>query len=213
MDDILGRLASVHRATAGRTLAAGDARTVVLRRTYPAPIDDVWEAITDPERIARWFLPVSGDLRPGGTYQLEGNAGGEIRHCEPPRRLVVTWIFVTDPTPADINEVEVRLTPDDAGGTVFELNHAAVVGKDRWDEFGPGAVGVGWDLTFYGLGLHLETGGGRPDDLMAWLTSPEGRAYVTGSSDAWGDASVAAGTTPDAAAAAVRNTTAFYLPA
>ena len=44
----------------------------------------MWDACTDPERIGRWFLPVSGDLRLGGRYQLEGNAGGEILRCEPP---------------------------------------------------------------------------------------------------------------------------------
>ena len=63
-------------------MPAGEGRTVVLRRRYAAAVEDVWDAITDPERIGRWFLPVSGDFRPGGTYQLEGNAGGTILRCE-----------------------------------------------------------------------------------------------------------------------------------
>ena len=58
-----------------------------LRRTYDAPIDDVWDALTTPERIGRWFLPISGDYRLGGRYQFEGNAGGEILACERPNRL------------------------------------------------------------------------------------------------------------------------------
>jgi uncharacterized protein YndB with AHSA1/START domain len=50
--------------------------TVVLSRVYDAPVADVWDACTDPERIPRRFLPVSGDLQPGGRFRLEGNAGG-----------------------------------------------------------------------------------------------------------------------------------------
>src|SRR5690606_22050656 len=52
------------------------ARVARLMRSYPTTQDDLWDAITNPERIPRWFMPVSGDLRPGGHYQLEGNAGG-----------------------------------------------------------------------------------------------------------------------------------------
>ena len=75
---------AIERAVGQRTMPAGEARTVLLQRTYDAPVEDVWDAITDPQRIARWFLPVTGDLRLGGTYQLEGNAGGKILRCEPP---------------------------------------------------------------------------------------------------------------------------------
>ncbi len=50
---------------------------VVLRRDFPSPVDDVWDALTDPERLKRWFLPVSGDLPAGGTFATEGGAGGD----------------------------------------------------------------------------------------------------------------------------------------
>ena len=50
--------------------------------TTTRPIEDVWDALTNPERIGRWFLPISGDYRLGGRYQFEGNAGGEIVACE-----------------------------------------------------------------------------------------------------------------------------------
>ena len=46
----------------------------------------MWDAVTSAERIPRWFLPISGDLRLGGRYQLEGNAGGEVLECAPPAR-------------------------------------------------------------------------------------------------------------------------------
>ena len=59
-------------------------------REYPTTVEDLWEAITVPERIARWFLPVEGDLKLGGRYQLKGNAGGTITRCEPPQALDLT---------------------------------------------------------------------------------------------------------------------------
>jgi uncharacterized protein YndB with AHSA1/START domain len=58
-------------------------RSVRQRRRYDAPVEDVWDACTNPERIRRWFLPLRGDLGPGGSYQLEGNVGGEVLRCVP----------------------------------------------------------------------------------------------------------------------------------
>src|SRR6201984_27978 len=63
------------------------------RRGYPAPQAALWDALTNAERIPRWFLPVSGDLRVGGRYQLEGNAGGVVERCEEPESFAVTWEF------------------------------------------------------------------------------------------------------------------------
>ncbi len=94
--------------------------------------------------------------------------------------------------------------------TRFELAHTAVVPEDRWAEFGPGAVGVGWDGGLLGLTLHLR--GGSVADPIAWQLSDEGRAFFTRSSEAWGEANRAAGADPEAAARAVANTTAFYAP-
>ena len=58
-----------------------------LTRSYATTVEDLWDAATSKERIPRWFLPVSGRLELGGRYQLEGNAGGTIRHCERPSYL------------------------------------------------------------------------------------------------------------------------------
>ena len=64
---------------------------LVIRRHYKADREDVWDAITTPERLVRWFLPISDDLRAGGRYQLEGNAGGEIVRCDRPSEIGLTW--------------------------------------------------------------------------------------------------------------------------
>ena len=63
------------------------AKVVTASRTYATTPEDLWDAVTSLERIGRWFLPISGDLRVGGRYQFEGNDGGEVLSCEPPRRF------------------------------------------------------------------------------------------------------------------------------
>jgi len=215
MSEIIDQISRAHRAVSpGKGGNGGDggtvARTVVVRRAFPAPIGEVWEACTTADRIGRWLMPVSGDLRLGGTYQLEGNAGGEILSCEPPRLLRVSWVMGKGPA----SEVEVRLAPGDGDRTetVLELAHTAVVDPQFWTTYGPGAVGVGWDLALLGLYLYLSTGRDRPEDPAAWAASPDAREFITRSSEAWGVASREAGTPEQDAAAATAQTTAFYLP-
>ena len=210
MIDIVREIEAAQREVGSAPIAAGEGRSVRLTRTFAASIDDVWDALTNPERISRWFLPVSGDFRIGGRYQLEGNAGGEIVACERPNRLRVTWVYMDTGNPTDISELEVRLSPAGDDSTVVELDHTAVVPDDAWGEYGPGAVGVGWDMGVLGLALHLR--GGSVGDPLAWQVSAEGREFATRSSEAWGAANRAAGADPDSVARGVANTTAFYAP-
>lgn len=184
------------------------AKVVEASRTYRADMEDVWDACTSAERLPRWFLPISGDLRPGGRFQFEGNAGGAIERCESPSLLAVTWEYG-----GEISWVEVRLSGSQEG-TVLQLTHTAQLDAERWKEFGPGAVGVGWDTTLYGLGLHLESGEAiDPAEAQAWMTSPEGIDFLTAASGEWGRASVTAGEAPEAAEAAAARTTAAYTAA
>ena len=145
MTNDIGSLIDAHRAVGHRTIAAGDARTAVIRTQYDSPIDDVWDACTNPERLKRWFLPVTGDLRVGGTFSLEGNADGEILECEPPRQLTLTWVYGDRP----VDEVRLRLSVAPDGGTVLELEHATVSTLVEWEgqmfDVIPG-VGSGWEL-------------------------------------------------------------------
>jgi uncharacterized protein YndB with AHSA1/START domain len=204
--DVVATLGAVVREVASREHEGRMARVIVATRTYDTTVADLWDALTSAERIPRWFLPVSGDLRLGGRYQLQGNAGGEIRTCEPPRLLAVTWEFGSE-----VSWVTVRLADAPNGGTRLELEHVAPVDAGRWEQFGPGAVGVGWELAMMGLGKHLETGAAvDPQAAMVWLGSPEGKDLIRRSSEAWGEASTAAGTEPEAAKAAAARTTAFY---
>jgi uncharacterized protein YndB with AHSA1/START domain len=210
MIDIVREIEAVQRSVGTGRLAAGEARTVRLRRTYDSPIEDVWDALTTPGRISRWFLPISGDYRVGGRFQLEGNAGGEILDCERPSRFRVSWVYGEMPEAGANSEVEIRLSPVGDDSTTVELEHVAIVPDEMWDQFGPGAVGVGWEGGVLGLALHLR--GGSVDDPIAWQMSAEGREFNTRSSVAWGVANEASGADPAAAARAVANSTAFYAP-
>jgi uncharacterized protein YndB with AHSA1/START domain len=211
MVDINRELSAIYRETGPGKTPVGEGKTILLRRTYKAEIEDVWDALTTAERINRWFLPVSGDLRLGGHYQFEGNAGGEILACEPPSLLRISWVM-GEPTPESFSEVEVRLSRADAG-TLFEMEHTAHVPDEMWDQFGPGAVGVGWEGAVMGLGLHLESGFGlSTEEKAAWGESEEGRQFMTASSKAWGEAYAASGASPEVVASAVAATTEFYAP-
>ena len=182
------------------------ARVIVASRSYTTSVEDLWDALTNPERIPRWFAPVSGDLRLGGKYQIEGNAGGEVVECDPPRRFGLTWEMQ-----GNVSWVNVQLSDSADGGTLLRLEHIAHVPEDFWNQFGPGAVGVGWDQALFGLDQHFSTGAiVRPEDAMAWIASQEGRSFVRQSSDAWCAASIAAGTEPSAARDAAERTRQFY---
>ena len=211
MIDVIQQIEAIQRELGPGQLPAGEARTIRLQRTYDASIEDVWNAFTDPRRISRWFLPVSGDLRLGGRYQFEGNAGGEILECERPNRLKATWVYGMPDDPNAVSEVEVRLTSNGDDRTDLDFAHTAIVPEEMWGEYGPGAVGVGWDMGLLGLSLYLQTGE-TVGDPTAWQLSDEGRDFSRRSSEAWGAASVAAGTDPEVAARAVANTFAFYAP-
>ena len=75
-------LAAVRRVLGTVDRDGQELRRLTLTRSYPTTPEDLWEALTDPDRIPRWFLPISGDLRPGGRYQFEGNAGGDVLSCD-----------------------------------------------------------------------------------------------------------------------------------
>lgn len=205
--DITGLIGATDRSVSSTERDGQVVRVVKASRRYDTTQDDLWNALTDRDRIPRWFLPITGDLRLGGHYQLEGNAGGEITDCDPPRRLGLTWGMA-----GQVSWVTVSLEPDEAGGTRLTLEHIAPVPDEMWDQFGPGAVGIGWDLVLTaGLRMHLDSGAAvEPGAAAAWMASEEGRAFLSASSDGWRDASVAAGTDEAAAAAAGERVTAFY---
>jgi uncharacterized protein YndB with AHSA1/START domain len=205
MSDFANQINAVHREVHPRTVDGRPARAVIVSQTYPAPIEDVWEACTTAERIARWMMPVTGDLRLGGRYQLAGNAGGEVLQCDPPRRLALTWEFG-----GTVSWVTVTLTPAGEGGTRFELEHVNPV-NEHWERFGPSAVGIGWDMTLLGLSLHLQGGSlGSAEEAAAWAASGDGHSFMRSSGAGWHAADVAGGEAPAQARGAADRAIAAY---
>ena len=201
--DVGQHIGAVTREVGSRTKDGQAARVVTASRTYSTPSDDLWEAVTSAERLPRWFLPVTGDLRLGGRYQLQGNAGGEILVCEPPRHVKLTWEFGGKTSWLDVRIATHR------DGACLTLEHEMFV-DDHWKEFGAGATGVGWDLALVGLTQHVAGSMANAEAGMAWMMSDNGKSFVRESSDAWGLAAIASGESTDIAKAAVSRTTAAY---
>jgi uncharacterized protein YndB with AHSA1/START domain len=183
--DMLEHINAVQREVS-RT---GETVTVVMRRSYRAEPEELWDALTDPERMRRWFLPVTGDLKVGGTFQLEHNAGGEILECEPPERFKVTF---GDPT----SLLEIRLRPGSGASTELVLEHA--MGEPPAPG-GSGAlwVGPGWDGGLLGLALYIA--GELAEDTDPWemANSPEVIKYNEQSVRVWIEAVRSSGTTSE----------------
>ena len=144
--DVEDHLATVERSVSSLERDGLPARAVTLSRVYESANEDLWDALTNAERIPRWFLPVSGNLVPGGRYQLEGNAGGLIMACDRLSHFALTWEFGED-----VSWVEVRFLADGDSHTRLTLTHTALL-SEHWDTYGPGAVGVGWELGSHGTG-------------------------------------------------------------
>jgi uncharacterized protein YndB with AHSA1/START domain len=205
--DIAAAIGATSRIVRKREREGKPAEAVIAERTYQTGIDDLWDAVTNPERLPRWFSPVTGNLKLGGRYQVEGNAGGTVLACDPPRSFSLTWEFA-----GNISWVEVHLRAISDDETHLQLVHEAHVDPEWAAKYGPGATGVGWDLGLIGLQTHVASGWSKPPEAdTEWVQTEEYRSFVRRSSEGWREASVVAGNDPAVAGPAAANTTAFYL--
>lgn len=187
-------------------------RSIEMSRVYGTDIHDLWDAVTNPERIKRWFASVEGDLKEGGKYQIQGNAGGTITRCQSPERIEVTWEYG-----GDVGWVNISLSPDDENNTRLTLEH---ISEDTdaflefWKKYGPGAMGVGWELGLLGLEQHLNKDGEtfKPFSMSEeeWMGTEEGLGFVKASSAGWTEAAIAFGTSEADAQAAGMQIVSFY---
>ncbi|HSS92387.1 MAG TPA: SRPBCC domain-containing protein [Candidatus Dormibacteraeota bacterium] len=138
---------------------------------YDTGIDDLWSALTDPGRLARWYGEVEGDLRLGGEFRFhiesDGYDGtGRVEACEPPRRLLVTsretdesWRKGHGAEPFD-EAIEATLTTDgDQTILVIEVRGMPV---DKIAFYG-----AGWQIHAENLAAYL-TGRARGDTEARW---------------------------------------------
>ena len=122
-----------------------------------AGIDDLWGALTDPDRLAHWFGEVDSELSQGGEFRvriaLAGERTGRVEACEPPQRLRLT-MRDPDPQPGQPEQtvIEAHLIADGAGTGLV------------WEERG---MPLG-QLAAYGAGIQVHV-----EDLAAYLAGRE----------------------------------------
>lgn len=158
------------------TLRLGGGASVTFRRSYPTDPADLWDAVTTPERLARWLGPVLGDLTPGGAYELrmgadepdaDQNATGVVRSCDPPRSFAVEWRFPGE----EPSEVEVRVEAGAPGeGAVLVLVHT------RLEDGQAIGYGAGWHTSLDQLADHLAAAVVRDWDARFTTLLPAYRA-------------------------------------
>jgi uncharacterized protein YndB with AHSA1/START domain len=145
-------------ARAGRilgSLRSADGKGVVrIEDRFDTDIDDLWSALTEPRRLARWLGEVEGDLRLGGEFRARFFASGwegtgRVEVCEPPRRLL---LLTEQPGQPDEHAIEVTLTADG--------DHTLLVWEER---------GMPLDqLAAYGAGIQVHV-----EDLAAHVAGRE----------------------------------------
>lgn len=142
----------------GSVHAVGGKAVVRMEDRFDTSIEDLWSAITDPERLARWIARVEGDLKLGGEFYARFTSTwegpGRVDICEPPRRLLVTM----EPGQDEETVIEAILTPDG--------DHTRLVVEDRGlpVDVAPDH-GAGWQA-------HIE-------DLAAYLAGEPPRDWKT----------------------------------
>jgi uncharacterized protein YndB with AHSA1/START domain len=153
------------------TLRTADGAGVVrIEDRYDTDAEDLWSALTDPERLARWYGEVEGDLREGGEFRVhlpgpDINAVGNVEVCEPPHRLLVRTRETEESAHKGAGRpfeqtVEATLTSDE-GHTILTIEVRGLP---------PGKLasyGVGWQLHAEALANYL-AGQPGPDVGTRW---------------------------------------------
>ena len=143
------------------SLRSADGKGIVrMEDRFATDIDDLWSALTDPHRLARWIGEVEGDLRIGGEFRARWVSSGwegtgRIEACEPPQRLLLT-MRDADPQPGQPDEtvIEATLAADD--------DHTILMVEER---------GLPLDLlAAYGAGVQIHV-----EDLAAHIAGRERR--------------------------------------
>lgn len=130
----------------GRVSAAETGFLLEFDELYDTDIDDLWNAITTPERLSRWMAPYRGEFRLGGRWEAIGSDGGvyccgEVTSCDAPRGVTTTW-QVVDEAPTQL----VVGLESEGRRTWLRLHHEGVTDIE---------YGAGWHAYLESLARHL----------------------------------------------------------
>ena len=143
------------------TMRALDATRGAVRveDVYDTDIEDLWQACTTPERLARWIAQVSGDLREGGTihavFTSTWSGPARIEICDAPHHLLLT----TQPGTDDECEIEAWLTAEELGTRLVVEERGLPVDSLHFH-------GAGWQVHLEDLARSLASG--RPAHAGGW---------------------------------------------
>jgi uncharacterized protein YndB with AHSA1/START domain len=148
---ILGALRSVD----------GGKGAVRVHDLYATDIGDLWSALTEPERLARWIAHVEGELSLGGSFNARFTSSwegpGRIDVCEPPQRLLLTM----NPGRDDETVIEAMLTAEDGGTRLVVEERGLPVAALA-------AHGAGWQAHLEDLAAFVD--GREPADWRSrWM--------------------------------------------
>jgi uncharacterized protein YndB with AHSA1/START domain len=151
------------------SLGSAQGKGVVrIEDRYETDIHDLWSAVTDPSRLARWFGQVEGDLHPGGAFRasVDGDRDGYVEACEPPRRLRVTWRESEESfrkgrgVPPFDATIEATLAADDEQTILVVEVRGMPLDKIAF-------YGAGWQIHAENLAVHI-AGQERGDTEARW---------------------------------------------
>ena len=153
----------------GTMRALDDTRGAVrVEDVYDTDIDDLWEACTTPERLARWIAEVSGDLREGGmvdvVFTSTWSGPARIEVCDAPHHLLLT----AEPGADDETEMEVWLTAEGSQTRLVVEERGLPVGQLHF-------YGAGWQVHLEDLGRSLASRG--PAHVGGWSAQTAAPAW------------------------------------
>jgi uncharacterized protein YndB with AHSA1/START domain len=155
------------------SLRAADGTGVVrIEDRYATDIEDLWSALTEPVRLARWYGVVDGDLRPGGKFRVYLEAAGlrgvgRVEACEPPSRLLVVTTEIDESARQDDGElifdktIEAVLSAE--GGHTRLIIEARCIPLDRIAFYG-----AGWQIHAENLAAYFAGRGAGGDHEARW---------------------------------------------
>lgn len=159
-------------------------------------VDEVWGALTKPDKLADWLMPVTGKLGKGGAFTLGEAAQGTITQCEPKRRLTLSLR-----QGARLRQIEITFGEEGKGKAKTRLIRVKITAQMEdlpdgvWQKFGPAALGIGWELVGDALLAYLAnpktpraTGA-----MAAFAASAEGASFTKDALEGWFAAAKAQG--------------------
>ncbi len=169
----------------GTVIKDDQGRDVIrFERLLPHPIQEAWAAITEPDRLVRWWGEADVDLTPGGEFKLRwlntdehGNAvalDGRVVQLDPPRLLEIAgeWYAESEDGRTDVTQASLRFDlRSEAGETRLRFENAVERGEDANLQ-----VVAGWHYHLDALATSLA--GGTVDLADPWdAVAPLNEAY------------------------------------